>query len=134
MTLPAPAASAYGSVTAPTRTARAIEYDVIARITARLRSAAKAGRPGFPALAGALHENRQLWSALAADVALPGNELPPQLRAQLFYLAEFTANYSARVLSHGADVGPLVDINTAVLRGLRGATETTADSAAGAVA
>lgn len=110
----------YNTVSAPTRTPRAVEYDVVARITARLKSAAARGKPGFPALAAAVHENRQLWTALAADVALPENGLPPGLRAQLFYLAEFTARYSPRILSHGADVAPLVDINTAILRGLRG--------------
>jgi flagellar protein FlaF len=114
------AAAGYGTVTAPTRTARSAEYDVVARITARLKSASVAGPAAFPALAAAVHENRQLWSTLAADVALPDNPLPAGLRAQVFYLAEFTAQYSARVLSHGADVAPLVDINTAILRGLRG--------------
>ena len=114
------AAAGYGAISAPTRTPRAVEYDVVARITARLKTASGAGRSGFPALAAAVHENRQLWSALAADVAMPDNPLPPALRAQVFYLAEFTANYSARILSHGADAAPLVDINTAILRGLRG--------------
>lgn len=111
----------YGiAVSAPIRTARAIEYDVIARITARLKSADATKSSDFPALAAALHENRQLWSTIAADVALPENGLPAGLRAQLFYLAEFTAQYSVRVLSHGADTAPLVEINTSVLRGLRG--------------
>jgi flagellar protein FlaF len=122
MTPQSTAVPAYGCIAAPTRTPRAIEYDVVARITSRLKSAARAGRDGFPALAGAVHDNRQLWSALAADVALPDNGLPAGLRAQVFYLAEFTARYSMRILSDGADVAPLVDINTAILRGLRGDT------------
>jgi flagellar protein FlaF len=113
------AAAGYGTVSAPTRTPRAIEYDVVARITARLKAASE-GRANISALASAVHENRQLWSAIAADVALPENGLPSGLRAQLFYLAEFTSQYSARVLSHGADTAPLVDINTSILRGLRG--------------
>lgn len=120
MTPLAPSVSGYAGIAAPTRTPRAVEYDVIARITARLKSAAAMGKPGLSALAAAVHENRQLWSALAADVALPENGLPKGLRAQLFYLAEFTAQYSPRVLSHGADAAPLIDINTSILRGLRG--------------
>jgi len=35
-----------------------------------------------------------------------------------FYLAEFTRTYSSRVLA-GASADPLIDINTAVMRGLR---------------
>ena len=74
----------------------------------------------FPSLAVALTENLQLWSALAADVAEAGNGLPAQLRAQLFYLYEFTASHTRAVLDGRGSVEVLVDINTAVMRGLRG--------------
>ena len=74
----------------------------------------------FPLLATAVHENLQLWCALAVDVADKGNGLPAALRAQLFYLYEFTAGHSRAVLANRASVEVLVDINTAVMRGLRG--------------
>ena len=54
------------------------------------------------------------------DVAEPTNLLPQPLRAQIFYLAEFTMHHSAKVLKGDASVAPLIDINTAVMRGLRG--------------
>ncbi|MFN6978293.1 MAG: flagellar biosynthesis regulator FlaF [Gemmobacter sp.] len=43
------------------------------------------------------------------------------MRAQLFYLYEFTAAHSRRVLDGTASVEALVDVNTAMMRGLRGA-------------
>lgn len=113
------ARTAYASPGTPARTLRGIEYDVFARVTHRLKSALVKGRNDVPALAQALHENRQLWATLAADVAGPDNQLPPPLRAQLFYLYEFTDQHSVKVLNGSASAEVLVDINTAVMRGLR---------------
>jgi flagellar biosynthesis activator protein FlaF len=114
------ARSAYASPGAPVRTARSTEYDAIARITARLKAAVTSQPPGFAQLAAALHDNRRLWTTLAADVADPGNALPDALRAQLLYLAEFTDQHSRKVLAREADADALIEINTAVMRGLRG--------------
>ena len=71
------------------------------------------------AMAEALHDNLRLWTLLAADVAGEENELPAQLRARIFYLAEFTRAHSAKLLSGEAERRPLIDINTAVMKGLR---------------
>ena len=111
---------AYATREAPTRSFRSVEYDLLARATHRLKTAWLRRDQDFPALAAALDANQQLWSALAIDVADPGNELPASLRAQLFYLAEFTRKHSRRVLDDVASIEPLADINTAVMRGLRG--------------
>lgn len=114
------ARTAYATPGTPARTPRGIEYDLFARTTHRLKSAAQAGKANFPAMARAIHENNQLWVTLAADVADPGNGLPAPLRAQLFYLYEFTADHSRKVLAGEATVEALIDINTAIMRGLRG--------------
>jgi flagellar protein FlaF len=111
---------AYLRQEAPTRSLRSVEYDLIAQVTRRLRSA-WANRDGdFPGLARAVADNQALWSALAADVALPGNSLPAVLRARLFYLYEFTAQHSRAILDGKGSVEVLAEINTAVMRGLRG--------------
>lgn len=112
---------AYGRPDIGLRSPRSIEYDLIARVTQRLRSAWETRKQDFAALAAALHDNNRLWSTLAADVAEPGNGLPAALRAQLFYLFQFTAEHSRAVLNDGASAEVLIDINTAVMRGLRGA-------------
>lgn len=114
-----PAHAAYASPATPTRTPRGMEYEAFARITRRLKAARDAGDGGFAALAGALHDNRALWTVLAGDVASPDNLLPPRLRAQIFSLAAFTAQHSRKVLAGRAAPDVLIEINTAVMRGLR---------------
>lgn len=116
------ARSAYSGAATPTRTGRGTEYEVFARVTRRLRQA-QSGEGGYAALVSALHDNRSLWSTLAADVAVETNGLPKPLRARIFYLAEFTIQHSRRVLAGEAGVEVLIDINTAVMRGLRGEGE-----------
>lgn len=112
------ARTAYGSPGTPVRTGRSTEYDLFARITRRLREAqGQSDRPG-PELVRALHSNLELWTTLAVDVAGADNGLPRDLRARLFYLAEFTRVHTGRVLSGAALPAVLIDINTAVMRGL----------------
>jgi flagellar protein FlaF len=114
------AKKAYANPKQPTRTPRGTEYELFARITHRLKQAAKGNNSAnFAALAQAIFENRRLWTALASDVATPGNGLPPALRARLFYLNEFTQAHSRKVLAGEASAEVLVDINTAIMRGLR---------------
>lgn len=120
MTNLAAARHGYASASASTRSDKSIEYEILAGITRRVKQAADKGPAGFPDLADALHDNRRLWNAFAVDVADPDNGLPDDLRARLFYLAEFTHSHTRSVLARRADAGPLIDVNMAVLRGLRG--------------
>jgi flagellar protein FlaF len=109
------ARQAYAPGISPLRSARSAELDVISQITARLSAAT--GAP-FAVLAAAIHEKRRLWSRFAAAVADDGNGLPATLRAQIFYLAEFTELHSRKVLAGDGDIAALIDINAAVMRGL----------------
>lgn len=111
------AQAAYAGQSAPIRTARSIEYDAFARVIRQLRSALAPDTP-FTTLAQALHDNRALWTALAADVAEEANLLPDTLRARIFYLAEFTLHQSRKVLAGKAGAQSLIDVNMAVMRGL----------------
>lgn len=110
---------AYSAASAPTRTSRDLEYDAVARITHRIRSADPQNPEGFSKLVAALHDNKKLWNIFAADVADADNMLPPELKAQIFYLAEFTSQHTSKVLTNQADIAPLLEINTAILNGLR---------------
>ena len=111
---------AYAQPAAPTRTPRAAEYEVIARITQRLSTTSARRQDDYPAFVEALARNEQLWSTLAVDVAEAGNGLPQALRAQLFYLYQFTVEHSRKSRHGTGNPEVLVEINTAVLRGLRG--------------
>jgi flagellar biosynthesis activator protein FlaF len=117
------ARTAYAAPGTPARTARGAEYEIIAQITRCLRAADRRRKEAFPAFAEALHDNVRLWTALASDVAEPDNALAPELRARIIYLYEFTLHQSQAALSSDAPVDVLVDINTAVMRGLRGGSE-----------
>lgn len=107
----------YAPNAAPLKSARKAEYDVIARITSRLRSAMDCR--DFNKLIHSIHENRTLWRKLALDLSSPENLLPDELRARLIYLAEFTEQHSRKVIRREASAVPLVEINTAILRGLK---------------
>ena len=111
------AQTAYTSSSAPVRTERGTEYDVFSRVTHALKAATE--KSDYPAFISALHENRKLWTLLAVDVADAENGLPRELRAQLFYLAEFTQKHTSLVIAGKADPAPLIDVNTSVMRGLR---------------
>ncbi|SMH42709.1 flagellar biosynthesis regulator FlaF [Maritimibacter sp. HL-12] len=117
------AKTAYATTAAPIRTPRSAEYEAFARVTHRMKSATQGGASAFPELVAALHANRQLWTALAADVAEEGNALPPALRARVFYLAEFTALHSRKVLRGDETAEILIEINATIMRGLRGSLE-----------
>lgn len=113
------ARQAYAPGNAHLRSARSAELQVFAEVTARLNAAAT-GIVAPATTAGAIHDNRRLWTRIAADVADDGNGLPQALRAQIFFLAEFTQQHSRRVLRGEADLQALIDINTAMMRGLDG--------------
>lgn len=120
MTALHPHRTAYARQDAPSRTPRGVEYDALAQMTQRLSAADKTREDDFPAFVAAVSDNLRLWSALATDVADPQNGLPAPLRAQLFYLYEFTAQHSRKLIQQKADIAVLVEINTSVMRGLRG--------------
>lgn len=97
------------------KSARDIEYDAFARITGALKRATSATDR-----AEALHKNRQLWTILAIDVADKGNALPASLRAEILSLAQFTMQHTSKVLAGSQTIDALVEINTSMMRGLRG--------------
>ncbi|KUJ78993.1 flagellar biosynthesis regulator FlaF [Ruegeria profundi] len=110
---------AYAQTAAPTRTPRDTEFEAISRITHRLKAATAQRKTDYAGFVQALHENRRLWTVLATGVMDSDNALPDDLRARIFYLAEFTEQHSTQILSNNATVEPLLEINMAVLRGLR---------------
>lgn len=113
------AQNAYRQDAPATRTHRSVEYDAIARITHALKTASQDESSRFRDLASAIHDNRRLWTILATDAADAGNQLPDTLRARIVSLGEFTRLYSSKVLTEKASPAPLIEVNTAILKGLR---------------
>ncbi|MCF6271724.1 MAG: flagellar biosynthesis regulator FlaF [Rhodobacteraceae bacterium] len=112
------AQSLYAKPTRELGTARGIEYMAFSKVTARL-ACWKEGEDSFAKLAEALCENQLLWTVLGADVADQGNGLPSSLKAQLFYLTEFTNHQTRKIMAGEATPEILVEINTSIMRGLR---------------
>lgn len=109
----------YAEHAVSTKSGRRSEYDVIAKVTQQLRDAAVKAKIDFPAFAAALHLNKRLWTALVVDVVDAENPLPDELKARIVYLDNFTRHHTRRVLRENASVLPLLEINMAVLRGLK---------------
>ncbi len=116
----AQAIAAYGQAQKGATTERGIEYQVFARTSAALSAAERKGKAGFNDLVQALHDNRRLWDAITGDVVNDDNALSPELRAGLLSLAAFVRQHAAKVLRGHASVQPIVDVNRAVMDGLRG--------------
>lgn len=114
------ARQAYASNQIAIHTDRTIEAQVLAGVTARLAQTAMKRQRHYSTFVQAIHANRQVWMTLAVSVADQNNNLPKAIRANIFYLAEFVNIYSSKVLNNDESVSPLIDINTAVMRGLRG--------------
>lgn len=113
------AQTAYADARSVTVSGRDTEYRAFARATRALSELPETGPTAYPALVAALHDNLALWRAIALDVSNERNSLPAPLRAQLFYLFEFTASHSRAVIDGKGSVDALIDINRAVMRGLR---------------
>lgn len=112
---------AYAADSFHLKTERGVEAQIIGRVTARLKFTEKQKDKNFAAFAMAIHENRKLWHALALDVAHAENALPDDVRARIFYLSEFTELQSKKALKGETTVQSLIEINTAMMRGLNDA-------------
>ncbi len=106
----------YGA--ASIRTERDTEYEAFSHVTRMLRAASKRLLDQDAVMA--IHKNNELWSILAADLAQPGNTLPDETKAGLISLAGFSIRQGLAVLNGSAQIAPLLDINVAIMKGLRG--------------
>lgn len=125
MTPNAQASTGYGRLLGTTATPKRGEYNVFARITARLKAAQEKTAP-IGARAAALYENRRLWIEVAAQVADEENELPYTLRQQLFSLSVYVQSYSSKALNQGTSLDPLIAINKSIMAGLQANKEVAA--------
>lgn len=112
------AVSGYARNTITVRTHRDNEYDAFGQITRELKKAIAIKTGNASALASAIHRNRELWTLLATQVADDTNELPVDLRARIFSLAEFVRKHSSAVLNGDTDGSLLIDINASIMQGL----------------
>lgn len=118
---------AYTRTLKTTETPRQIERRLLSRATAGLeryrdgydgadrRARAQMRTPEFQQ---ALWDNQQIWMSLKADLALPDNTLPPELRAGLLSLALWVGRQTQAVLGGGGSLAPLIEVNHNIIHGL----------------
>ncbi|MGA0614742.1 flagellar biosynthesis regulator FlaF [Paracoccus sp. KR1-242] len=107
---------AYGSPAL--RGAKDMEYDAFSRVTRMLHLAPRECRSDATVVA--VSRNNELWTLLATDLADPANGIEDQVKAGLISLAIFSLRHGQSVLSGKATTDALIDINLAVMKGLRG--------------
>lgn len=111
---------AYQKTQNATQGPRDIEYRAFCEATARLEKAEAAGRNDLKLLIDAIHFNRQLWGALAADCRRDDNGLPVQTRRSIVSLSLWVSDYSSTVMREREAIAPLVEINRMMIDGLSG--------------
>jgi flagellar biosynthesis activator protein FlaF len=109
---------AYQTAAQTTESPRQAEYRAFALATRGLIDAAALPASEFGRRAEALARNRAMWSVLAADCAMEGNQLPTALRAQIISLSIFIDKHSRAVMRDGASFDVLIEINRTIMQGL----------------
>lgn len=71
-----------------------------------------------PSRAQALHKTHMLWSLLIADLARPGNALPPELKGRLVSLGLWAQREAAARLEDAAPLAPLIELHRDMIAGL----------------
>lgn len=114
------ARSVYGNVGRSIGSDRDIEIQVFQTAISRLRSLAGLDFKLTPDAAKILSDNLKLWDLLTIDLAQAENPMDKTLAAQLIGLAKFVRVHTIALYRGEGSVDVLVDINTAILKGLLG--------------
>jgi flagellar biosynthesis activator protein FlaF len=114
------AVQAYQKAQRAAENPRNTEYRLFGQVTGALIEAQSAGVKGV-ALIEAIDWNRRLWSTLAVDCMDDANKLTKPVRAQIVSLSLWVTKYSSQVMTSGASLGPLIDINRTIMQGLQAA-------------
>ena len=113
---------AYQNTQRLTESPRDTEFRLFGKVTGALMDA-RGAAPTDRKLIEALAWNRRVWSSLAADCASEGNQLPADLRANFISLSLWVNRYSSEVMRKKADIEPLIDVNKAIMEGLKNRSE-----------
>ncbi len=95
---------------------RAVEREILTRVTNALEAAAKTG--SREALAKAASDNQLLWSVFVRDLQSGQNHLPPELRKQLLEIGQTVIREISENINKTLDTEFLISINRAIIEGL----------------
>ncbi|WP_237212984.1 flagellar biosynthesis regulator FlaF [Falsiroseomonas oryziterrae] len=71
-----------------------------------------------PARVKALHKTHLLWSLLMADLAMPGNALPADLKGRLVSLGLWAQREAMARMEDTASLSPLIELHRDMIAGL----------------
>ena len=111
------AVKAYQKAQLAAENPRNTEYRLFGQVTGALMEAQSANAKGA-ALMDAIDWNRRLWSTLAVDCMDDTNQLSRPLRAQIVSLSLWVTKYSSQVMTNGASLDPLIEVNRTIMQGL----------------
>ncbi|MEM0930108.1 MAG: flagellar biosynthesis regulator FlaF [Pseudomonadota bacterium] len=114
--------NAYKEVQRQTVTGRALEREVLERVTARMKAADPSTVKGLASLHDALRLNRNIWMTFAVDLAAPKNPYPDELKASMISLAGFVEKSTAAAVKDQDLLDTLISINGSIIEGLSGLT------------
>lgn len=98
---------------------RALEREVLTRVTNALEAAARSGNSD--ALAKAASDNQLLWSVFVRDLQSEQNHLPNELRKQLIEIGQTVIREISENIGRSLDTEFLISINRAIIEGLNDA-------------
>jgi len=110
--------NAYKVVQRQTISGRALEREILERVTARLKSPDRDSVKGLAKLHEALRLNRNIWMTFAVDLAAPANPYPDELKASMISLAGFIEKSTAAAVKDPELLETLISINGSVIQGL----------------
>ena len=109
---------AYQQTATSAESPRDAEFRLFSQVTLALVEASHMDPKDFAGRMPTLDWNRRLWSALAADCADPGNQLPAELRAGIISLSIWVGKYTSEVIRGREDIQDLIDLNRTIMQGL----------------
>lgn len=108
----------YAAVQKVTVGGRALERELLERVTAKLKSASYDDAAGVALLHEALRLNRRVWMTFATDLASENNPLPDELKASLISIAAFVERNTFAAGKQHEVLQCFIDINTSIMQGL----------------
>jgi flagellar protein FlaF len=108
---------AYQKTQQSAETPSQVEYRLLAQVTSALIETSNLDHMD-PSRVRALDKNRRVWSVLATDCAVEGNQLPPQVRAGIISLSIWVSKHTSGVIRGTMDIDALVKVNRSIMEGL----------------
>ncbi len=108
--------NAPATATATTTESRALEREILTRVTNAMEAAARSSNQD--ALTKAASDNQLLWSVFVRDLQSDQNHLPQALRKQLTEIGHTVIRETSEHIGKALDVEFLVSINRAIIEGL----------------